>query len=67
MQPPSKINSRRPMCVVRPPLPSDYDGMAELAGQLGYSCTADEIKSRVTEMLDLKQHAVYIAGLRRLA
>lgn len=63
MQSPSKINSRRPMYVVRPPLPGDYDGMAQLAGQLGYSCTADEIKSRVTEMLDLNQHAVYIAEL----
>lgn len=51
------------MCVVRPPLPGDYDRMAELAGQLGYSCTGDEIKSRVAEMLDLKQHAVYIAEL----
>ncbi len=63
MRSPSKIASTQSSYVVRSALPCDYDRMAELAGQLGYPCTSEEIKTRVTEMLDSKQHAVYVAEL----
>ncbi len=59
----SNTASIESLCVVRPPQAGDYDRMAELAGQLGYPCTGDEVKRRVTEMLDLKHHAVYVAEL----
>lgn len=39
--------------------------MAELAGQLGYPCTPDEVRRRVAEMRDLHQYAVYVAEISK--
>ena len=49
------------MCTIRPPVPSDYTSMAELAGQLGYPCTARELHVRVASLKDPKQYAVFVA------
>jgi GNAT superfamily N-acetyltransferase len=37
--------------------------MADLAGQLGYECTAEEVRERLGEMQDSNQYAIYVAGL----
>jgi GNAT superfamily N-acetyltransferase len=37
--------------------------MADLAGQLGYPCTADDIRMRLAAIEDSSQHAVYVAEL----
>lgn len=37
--------------------------MADLAGQLGYPCTGDQIRSRMDEMHDPNEYAVYVAEL----
>lgn len=50
-------------CAVRPCEPGDYHRMADLAGQLGYPCTGDQIRMRVAEMQDSNQYAVYVAQL----
>lgn len=63
MQQRSNVVSARSMCAVRPPEPSDYDRMADLAGQLGYPCTGEQIRMRVAEMQDSNQCAVYVARL----
>lgn len=60
-QPNSAVQS---MCVVRPPMPDDYDRMACLAEQLGYPCTGDEIRMRIAGMQDSTLYAVYVAQLR---
>ena len=51
------------MCTVRPPAPADYGAMAELAGQLGYPCTARELRMRLAAMKDPRQYAVFIAEM----
>lgn len=38
--------------------------MAGLAGQLGYPCTAEEVRRRLVEMEDPNQYAVYVAEIR---
>ncbi len=63
MQLPSHIVSIHSACAIRLPIPDDYDKMADLAGQLGYPSTSDQIKARVTEMWGSKQCAVYVAEL----
>jgi GNAT superfamily N-acetyltransferase len=50
-------------CIIRAPLPDDCEKMAELARQLGYQCTPDEIRDRLSQMLDPKQYIIYIAEL----
>ena len=37
--------------------------MADLAAQLGYQCTGQEIQRRLEEMQDSREYAVYIAEL----
>lgn len=49
--------------VVRLPKPGDYDRMAGLAAQLGYKCTGAEVRSRLDEMRNSNQYAVYVAEL----
>jgi len=51
------------MCTVRPLKPNEYDKIAHLAGQLGYQSTEEEIRSRLGEMQDSNQYAVYVAEL----
>ena len=48
---------------VRRPRPADYDGMAELAGQLGYPCTEKDVRSRVSAMREGSRYAIYVATL----
>ncbi len=48
-------------CVVRQPMPGDYARIADLAGQLGYPCTGDQVLTRLSEMQDSNQCAVYVA------
>lgn len=50
-------------CTVRPPAPTDYDKMADLAGQLGYQSTEKEIRDRLGEMKNSNQYGVYVAEL----
>ena len=37
--------------------------MAELARQLGYECTGEEVRKRLGEMRDSNQYAVFVAEL----
>lgn len=50
-------------CTVRPAQPHDCDEMAELAGQLGYECTGEEVRERLCHMQDADQYAVFVAEL----
>jgi GNAT superfamily N-acetyltransferase len=59
----SNVASAQTTCIVCPPEPGDYYGMAGLAGQLGYPCTGDQIRMRVAEMRDTIQYAIYVARL----
>lgn len=49
------------MCIIRPPVSADFRAMAELAGQLGYPCTARELSVRLAALKDQKQYAVFVA------
>jgi GNAT superfamily N-acetyltransferase len=48
-------------CVVRAAHAEDCDRMAELAVQLGYECTGQDVAKRLGEMRDCQQYAVYVA------
>ena len=48
---------------VRAARAEDYARMAELAGQLGYSSTAEEIARRLGGMKSSTEHAVFVAQL----
>jgi GNAT superfamily N-acetyltransferase len=48
---------------IRPALPNDCEGMADLAGQLGYECTGEEVRKRLSDMQDAKQYAIFVAEL----
>lgn len=50
-------------CTIRAPQPGDLEKMADLAEQLGYPSTPQEIESRLASMQNGKQYAVYIAVL----
>ena len=39
--------------------------MADLAGQLGYPCTPDEVRKRLVEMQAPNQYAVYVAEISK--
>lgn len=41
----------------------DFNRMAELAGQLGYACTADQVRARLSEIRDANECTVYVAEL----
>jgi GNAT superfamily N-acetyltransferase len=48
---------------IRAPRPEDYAQMAELAGQLGYPSTAEEIARRLEGMQGSAESAVFVAQL----
>jgi GNAT superfamily N-acetyltransferase len=62
---PEQLNrfSEKSMCSVRPPEPRDYDKIADLASQLGYSSTAEQVQKRIDAMANSSQYAVYVAEL----
>ena len=41
----------------------DFNRMAELAVQLGYACTADQVRDRLSEIRDANECTVYVAEL----
>ena len=50
-------------CTVRLAEPRDSDRIANLAGQLGYPCTGEEVRNRLGQMQDANQYAVFVAEL----
>ncbi|HEV2298097.1 MAG TPA: GNAT family N-acetyltransferase [Candidatus Acidoferrales bacterium] len=50
-------------CTIRAPMHGDCGRMAELAGQLGYPSTADQVRARLSEIRDSKECAIYVADL----
>jgi GNAT superfamily N-acetyltransferase len=48
---------------IREALPQDYPRIAELAGQLGYPSSPDEISKRLDGMGRSNEHAVFVAQL----
>jgi GNAT superfamily N-acetyltransferase len=48
---------------IRTPQPRDYTRMAELAGQLSYPSTAEQIAQRLSKMERSGEHAVFVAQL----
>jgi GNAT superfamily N-acetyltransferase len=50
-------------CTIRPPRHGDYDRMADLAGQLGYPSTADQVRARLSEIQDSNEYTIYVAEL----
>ena len=50
-------------CAVRTAQPSDCDAMADLARQLGYECTGEEVRKRLSDMHDANHYAVFVAEL----
>jgi GNAT superfamily N-acetyltransferase len=51
------------ICLVRPPEPRDYDKIADLAEQLGYPSTKEQVRARLDEMANSGQYALYVAEL----
>src|ERR1700721_4563810 len=43
--------------------PADYPRMAELAGQLGYQSTQDDIARRLAGLITTGEHVVFVAQL----
>lgn len=50
-------------CTIRAPTHDDCGRMAELARQLGYPSTADQVRARLSEIPDPKECAIYVAEL----
>ena len=48
---------------IRAARPEDYPRMAELAGELGYPATAEEVARRIGSMQDSSENAVFVAQL----
>lgn len=48
-------------CTIRRPQPGDLERIAELAGQLGYPCTAEEVSKRLDQMQNSREYGVYVA------
>jgi GNAT superfamily N-acetyltransferase len=47
---------------IRTPEPADYARLAELAGELGYPSTAEDIARRLAHLADISpQHTVFVA------
>ncbi|MFZ0213597.1 MAG: GNAT family N-acetyltransferase [Candidatus Acidiferrales bacterium] len=63
MNRPSDRASIQCPCTVRAPADSDYDRMAELASQLGYPSTADQVRVRLSEIRDSNECAIYVTEL----
>jgi GNAT superfamily N-acetyltransferase len=58
-----KSNVDQSACAVRLAKPCDCNALADLAGQLGYDCTGEEVRERLRQMQDSSQYAVYVAQL----
>jgi GNAT superfamily N-acetyltransferase len=50
-------------CTVRLAQPCDSERIADLAGQLGYPSTGEEVRTRLNEMSDANLYAVFVAEL----
>jgi GNAT superfamily N-acetyltransferase len=59
----SNVASVQLTCAVRLAQPCDCEAMANLAGQLGYKCTKEEIRKRLSDMQDATHYAVFVAEL----
>jgi GNAT superfamily N-acetyltransferase len=55
------VVSLHPTYVVRMARLDDCEAMADLAAQLGYSCTREEVRLRLEEMQNPNAYAVFIA------
>ncbi|MGH9745743.1 MAG: GNAT family N-acetyltransferase [Candidatus Acidiferrales bacterium] len=55
--------ARQPGVTIRPASAADYPRIAELAGQLGYPSTADDIARRLAGMNVGGEHAVFVAQM----
>ena len=51
-------------CVIRAPREQDYIRLAELAGQLSYPSTAEDIAQRLATMAGSRDHAVFVAEIQ---
>jgi GNAT superfamily N-acetyltransferase len=62
---PEPLNLISPLspCSVRSPEPGDYDKMADLAEQLGYLSTVQQVRIRLEAMANSSQYGVYVAQL----
>jgi GNAT superfamily N-acetyltransferase len=49
--------------IIRPPRQQDYACLAELAGELSYPSTAEEIAQRLAGMAGSDEHAVFVAEM----
>ena len=47
--------------LIRPPRPHDYARLADLAGQLSYPSTVEEIAQRLAVMAGSQDHAMFVA------
>ena len=50
-------------CGIRTARPEDYAQMADLAQQLGYASTAEDIAARIAPMQESAEHGVFVAEL----
>jgi GNAT superfamily N-acetyltransferase len=50
-------------CEPRPASSLDSGRIADLATQLGYECTEEQIRNRLDEMSDKQQYAIFVAEL----
>jgi GNAT superfamily N-acetyltransferase len=57
------VTVTRSMCTMRTPELRDYDKIADLAGQLGYPSTRDQVRTRLDQMAKSAQSAAYVAEL----
>lgn len=60
---PTKTIPGQSLPSVRSPEPRDFDQMAELAGQLGYPCTAEQVRARLSDIRDSNECAIYVVEL----
>jgi GNAT superfamily N-acetyltransferase len=59
----TNVVSEQSRCAVRSAQPSDCEAMADMARQLGYECTGEEVRKRLKDMQDANQYAVFVAEL----
>jgi|HubBroStandDraft_6_1064221.scaffolds.fasta_scaffold101519_2 GNAT superfamily N-acetyltransferase len=60
--PSAEANSKKSALTIRTPEPADYARLAELAGELGYPSTADDLARRLAGLGKISpQHAVFVA------
>lgn len=58
-----ELVSTQSACAVRLAQRRDSDRIADLAGQLGYPSTGEEVRKRLSQMQDPNQYAVFVAEL----